>query len=114
MEVMVALAIMAVALVAVFQVYSIGLRSAKKADDYTKAVLYARAALDEAYAIPDPSEAAGTKEMEKLYSIKTEVVLKSSSEDNKTKLYEIQVTVAWPPSGSLIIKGLRSFNESKG
>ena len=114
MEVMVALAIMAVALVSVFQIYSVGLRSAKKADDYTKAVLYARSALDEAYAITDPSEASGSREMEKTYKVTTDVVLKSTSEDEKTKLYEIQVTVAWPPSGSLSIKGLRSVNEIQG
>jgi len=37
MEVMVALAIMSVSVVAVFQLYSLALRSVKKADDYTSA-----------------------------------------------------------------------------
>jgi Tfp pilus assembly protein PilV len=108
MEVMVALAIMSVSVVAVFQLYSLALRSTKKADDYTKALLYARSMLDEAYSLSDPAEASGSKEMEKIYTARTEVSLMSASEDNKAKLYEIMVTVSWPPSGSLRIKGLRS------
>jgi Tfp pilus assembly protein PilV len=108
MEVMVAMAIMSVAVVAVFQMYSLGLRSVKKADDYTKALLYARSMLDEAYALPDPAEAAGSKEIDKTYKVTRDVVLTSASENNKTKLYEITVTVSWAPSGSLRIKGLRS------
>ena len=108
MEVMVALAIMSVSLVAVFQLYSLGLRSAKKADDYTYAVLYAGSLMDEAYALPDPASASGAKELRQGYKATRDVVLKSSSDDGKTKLYEITVTVTWPPSGSLKIKGLRS------
>ena len=110
MEVMVALAIMSVALVAVFQLYSLGLRSATKADDYTNAVLYAGSMMDEAYAVPDPVSASGSKELRQRYKATRDVVLKSSSEDGKTKLYEITVTVTWPPSGRLKIKGLRSVH----
>jgi len=109
MEVMVALAIMSISLVAIFQLYSIALRSIKKADDYTNAVLYARSMMDEAYALADPAEAATSKEMGEAYKVIREVVLQTSSEDGKTKLYQITVTVTWPPSGSLKIKGLRSM-----
>lgn len=111
MEVMVALAIMSVSLVAIFQLYSLALRSIKKADDYTHAVLYARSMMDEAYALADPAEAATSKEMGGMFKGLREVVLQSSSEDGKTKLYQITVTVTWPPSGSLKIKGLRSIYE---
>ena len=113
MEVMVALAIMSISLVAIFQLYSIALRSIKKADDYTNAVLYARSMMDEAYALADLAEAATSKEMGKAYKVIREVVLQSSSEDGKTKLYQITVTVTWPPSGSLKIKGLRSMYETQ-
>lgn len=108
MEVMVALAIMAVAVVAVFQLYSRALRSTKQAEDYTKAIFYARSMLDEAYSVSDPAEAAGSKEFDKYYTVRREVSVKSESEDKKAKLYEIIVTVTWPPSGNLRIKGLRS------
>jgi Tfp pilus assembly protein PilV len=113
MEVMVALAIMSVSLVAVFQLYSLALRSIKKADDYTHAVLYARSTMDEAYAIADPTEASGSKEIGGAYKVARDVTLLSSSEDGKTKLYEITVTVSWSPSGNFRIKGLRCINESK-
>jgi Tfp pilus assembly protein PilV len=113
MEVMVALAIMSVSLVAVFQLYSLALRSIKKADDYTNAVLYARSTMDEAYAIADPAEASGAKDIGEAFKVTKDVVLLSSSEDGKTKLYEITVTVSWSPSGNLKIKGLRCIIESK-
>jgi len=108
MEVMVAMAIMSVAVVALFQLYSGALRSTKQAEDYTKAIFYARSMLDEAYSVSDPSETSGSREFEKYYAVSREVVIKSESEDKKSKLYEIIVTVTWPPSGNLKIKGLRS------
>ncbi|MBI5847566.1 MAG: prepilin-type N-terminal cleavage/methylation domain-containing protein [Nitrospirae bacterium] len=114
MEVMVALAIMAVAVVAVFQLYSRALRSTKKAEDITKAIFYARSMLDEAYSFSDLSDASGSKEYEKYYTVSRQVVIKSESEDKKAKLYEIVVTVTWPPSGNLTIKGLRSVYAPEG
>ena len=108
MEVMVAMAIMAVAVVAVFQLYSRALRSTKKAEDYTKAIFYARSFLDEAYSVSDPTETSGSKEFEKYFTVSRQVVIQAESEDRKAKLYEIIVTVTWPPSGNLKIKGLRS------
>ena len=113
MEVMVALAIMSVSLVAVFQLYSLSLRSIKKADNYTNAVLYARSAMDEAYALPDPAGAAGSEDIGGEYKVARDVALLSSSEDGKTKLYEITVTVSWPPSGNFRIKGRRCVYESE-
>ncbi|MBI5075233.1 MAG: prepilin-type N-terminal cleavage/methylation domain-containing protein [Nitrospirae bacterium] len=108
MEVMVALAIMAVAVVAMFQLYSRALRSTKQAEDYTRAIFYGRSMLDEAYSVPDPSEISGSKEYEKYYTVTRQAVIRSESEDTKAKLYEIMVTVTWPPSGNLTMKGLRS------
>jgi Tfp pilus assembly protein PilV len=108
MEVMVAMAIMAVAVVAIFQLYSRALRSTKKAEDVTKAIFYARSMLDEGYSLADLSDASGSKEFEKYYTVSRQVAVKSESEDKKSKLYEIVVTVTWPPSGKLSIKGLRS------
>jgi len=113
MEVMVALAIMSVSLVAVFQLYSLALRSIKKADDYTHAVLYARSMMDEVYALSDPTEGAGSKDLGEPYKGTRDVILLSSSEDGKAKLYEITVTVTWPPTGSFKVKGLRSTYETE-
>jgi Tfp pilus assembly protein PilV len=50
---MVALAILGVAIVAVFQLFSLSLRSTRKAEDYTKALFYARSLPDESYSLPN-------------------------------------------------------------
>lgn len=109
---MVALAILGVTLVALFQLFSLTLRSTRKADDYTNALIYARSMLDEAYSTPDPAE---TESLEFVNPFKAskEVVLRSSSKDEKMKLYEIRVTVTWPPSGSLSLDGLRTVSETE-
>lgn len=110
LEVMVALAILGTALVAIFQLFSVNLRSTQKAEDYTKAIFYARAMMDEAYSFVDPSDESASEEYEKKYKVTREVSLHSESEDGKVKLYDITVTVSWPPSGKFSVKGLRTVN----
>lgn len=113
LEVMVALAILGIALVAIFQSFSLNLRSTLKAEDYSKAIFYARSMLDEAYSLVDPSDAADSKEYENRYEVTRQVGLKSESEDGKIKLYEITVAVFWPPSGNFRISGLRTVYAPK-
>lgn len=110
---MVALAILGVAVVAIFQLFSITLRSTKQAEDYTKALFYARSMLDEAYAVPDPRKESGALDFEGGFEGARQVALKSSSEDGSVKLYEITVTVTWPPKGNLKISGLRTVYEAQ-
>lgn len=108
LEVMVALAILGTALVAIFQLFSLNLRSTQKAEDYSKAIFYARSMLDEAYIFIDPADASDSKEYENKYEVTRKVSLKSESEDGNIKLYEINVAVTWPPSGNFRISGLRT------
>jgi len=110
---MVALAILGMALVAVFQLFSMTLRNTKKADNYTRALFYARSLLDEAYSFPDPETESGSLEFEEGFDGRREISLVSASEDETVKLYEISVTVTWPPSGSLTMKGLRAVHEAE-
>ncbi len=112
---MVALAILGVAVVAVFQLFSISLRSTKKAEDYTKALFYARTLLDEAYSLPDLSRDPEKSDIEFKDGFEgtRRIVLKSSPDDDHLKLYEITVTVTWPPKGSLAISGLRTAYEAQ-
>ncbi len=105
---MVALAILATALVAVFQLFSMTLRSSLNAEKYTKAVFYARSMLDESYTLPDIEKDSLSLTFDGDFRGKREVTVRSSSEDERVKLYEITVTVTWPPSGSLRMKGLRA------
>lgn len=113
LEVMIALAILGTAVVAIFQLFSLNLRSTQRAEDYTKAIFYARSMLDEAYIFVDPSDESASEEYEDKYSVKRDVSLKSESDDGKTKVYDITVTVNWPPSGEFILKGLRTVYESQ-
>lgn len=108
---MVALAILGMALVAIFQLFSISLRSTKKAEDYTKALFYARSMIDETYILADPAESAGSLTFKEDFKGARDVTLVAADEDEKSKLYEITVTVTWPPSGSLTLKTLRTVYE---
>ena len=112
LEVMVALAILGLALVAIFQVFSLNLRNTRKAEDYTKAIFYARSMMDEAFTFVDPSGESKSEEFEERYAVKRDVSVKSESDDGKLKLYEITVAVTWP-SGSFSMKELRSVYETK-
>jgi type II secretion system protein I len=112
LEVMVALAILGVAVVAVFQLFSITLRATKKADDYTKAIFYARSVLDQAYALPEMENGSDITDFDDGFKANRVITDVSSSDDDKAKLYEITVTVTWPPSNSLTIRGLRNFYET--
>ena len=113
LEVMVALAILGIAVVAIFQLFSINLRSTQKADDYTKAIFYARSMLDEAYSLVDPSDASASEEYEKKFKVTREVSVASESENGEVKEYEVTVTVTWPPAGNFRIKGLRTVYAKK-
>lgn len=113
LEVMVALAILGIALVTIFQLFSLNLRSTKKAEDYTKAIFYARSMMDEAFIFVDPSGESKSEDFEDRYTVKRDISVKSESDDGKAKVYEIAVTVSWPPSGSFSMKELRSVYESK-
>jgi general secretion pathway protein I len=113
LEVMVALAILGMALVAIFQLFSMSLRTTKKAEDYTKAIFYARSMMDEAFIFVDPSGESKSEEYEDRYEVKREVSVKSESDDGSVKVYEIAVTVTWPPSGNFSMKELRSVYEPK-
>jgi general secretion pathway protein I len=113
LEVMVALAILGIAVVAIFQLFSMHLRSTQKAEDYTKAIFYARSMMDEAFIFVDPSNESASEEFEKRYAARRDVSLTSESEDGAVKVYEIAVTVTWPPSGNFSIKELRTVNVSE-
>jgi len=113
LEVMVALAILGIALVAIFQLFSLNLRSTQKAEDYSKAIFYARSMLDEAYIFVDPADASDSKEYENKYGVTRKVSLKSESEDGDIKVYDITVEVVWPPSGNFRISALRAVYAKK-
>ena len=110
---MVALAILGVSVVAVFQLFSATLRISKKAENHTKAVIYGKSLMDGLYSVKDPKLETGPVTLEDGFTGSREVSVKYSSEDERVKLYEMVVTITWPPSGSFKIKGLRTVYETE-
>ncbi len=108
LEVLISLAILGVSVVSVFQLFSITLRSTKKAEDYTVALLYAQSLLDEAYSSGKPMDDPVTVRFGRGYQGSREVLLKAASEDGSIKMYEITASVSWQPSGNLRIRTLRT------
>lgn len=113
LEVMVALAILGVSVVAVFQLFSATLRISKKAENHTKAVIYAKSLMDGLFSVKDPTLETGPVTLENGFTGNREVTVKQTSEDEHAKLYEIVVTINWPPSGSFRIKALRTIYETQ-
>lgn len=109
LEVIIAFAIFGIALVTIFQLFSVSLRAVQKADDHARALIYSKSLLDEAYSSSDLTESSSSIEFEEYFEGSRMVTLKASSEDEKTKLYEITVTVTWPPSGAVRFSGLRTL-----
>lgn len=111
LEVMVSITILGIALVALFQLFSMNLRSVKKSEDYSRALIHARSIMDEAYAQPHPADGSESFDFEDGFKGYRTISLKSSEE--KIRIYEIIVIVSWPPSGTLELNGLRTFNETE-
>lgn len=111
LEVMVAISILSIALVALFQLFSMNLRSVKKSEDYSRALVYARSIMDEAYALPELTDSSESFDFEDGFKGIRTVNLKSS--DEKMKMYEITVSVSWPPAGALELKGLKAYYETE-
>ncbi len=113
LEVMVAVSVLAISIVLIFQIFSIGLRGTKKTESYTKALVIARALLDEALAVSDVEDADTTMEYEDGFSASRTVKKISSDEETNSRLYLITVRVKWPPSGMLEVSVKRSVYEKK-
>lgn len=111
LEVMVSISILGIALVTLFQLFSISLRSVKKSEDYSMALIHARSIMDEAYALPKLTAGSESFDFEDGFKGIRTVSLKPSEE--KIKVYEIIVTVSWPPSGKLELNGLKTFYETE-
>jgi Tfp pilus assembly protein PilV len=109
---MVALSILGIAVVALFQLFSLNLRSVKKSEDYSRALIHARSIMEQTYAMQKPPEISETFDFGDGFKGKRTVSLKSSDEE-KAKIYEINVTVSWPPKGILTLNGLKEYHAAE-
>ncbi len=107
MEVLVAMAIVAVAITVVIEVFSSSLRLAGKSQDYSRAAFYGRQLLEEVCLKKDIAEGAEEGVFEGDFSWRYEItpheVLLDQGEaktDFVLKTYNISVTVFWPDGES--------------
>jgi Tfp pilus assembly protein PilV len=110
LEATVAIAILAVGVVMVMQLFSGTLRTVRKSGDYSTALFYARSLMDEAYIKETPSEINGYFDLGDGFEGERAATAVSTSEEG-VALYGITVTVKWPPSESLSLRGARAFYE---
>lgn len=111
LEVLVALTILGIGVVSLIQLFSGSLGTVKKSEDYSKALIYARSLLDEAYSMPDLLDVEETFNFKEGFTA-TRSVRFVAAEKNAT-LYEISVVVRWLPSGFTELKGIRTIREKE-
>ena len=97
LEVLVALVLLSIALVAIFELFSTNLRGLAKSDDYSNAVIMAESKMREVLDDDNVAERAWTESTKDGYRIDTVV---SSTANDRTqnlqiKLLEINLTVFW-------------------
>lgn len=126
LEVIVALAILGVGVVALIELLSSSLRTVKKTEEYSRALLHARSVMDEAYASPDIEGLESSISFKDGMSAERTITKVSTMEGASSpagatlggpasvqaSLYEIRVSVRWGPSGMLELVGQRAVHES--
>jgi len=104
-EVMVTLAILGIALTVIIELFSGGLRLAKKSEDYSRAVFYGRQLLEELCLQNEISEKEETGEFEGDYTWKYQMkpvsVLIDEDDDRgfSLKVFNVKVVVFWHSGG---------------
>ncbi|MEW6068963.1 MAG: prepilin-type N-terminal cleavage/methylation domain-containing protein [Nitrospirota bacterium] len=105
-EVMVAIAILAIGIVTVMQLFSGGLRSGKAANDYTQAVIYAKGKMEEMLINPvsGSGESSEGSDFDNKNNFRWEAEIQDASETSQLtegtslKLLKIRVKVLWNES----------------
>ena len=110
LEVIVAIAILGIGLVALIQLYASSLRSVRRSEDYTMALAIARSTLDEVYAKPDRSNINYVFDYGN-YHIERKIEFLYNEED--MTLYQITVSATWPPKGKVELTGVRGYYDGK-
>ncbi len=110
-EVLIAMSILSISVVLILQLFSMGLRSTKKAEDYTTALVIARSLMNEALSAGSIEDAGMEEEYEGGYSAERTIEEVSQDEEGATRLYRITVIVRWPPSGRLKLTSMRAVHE---
>ena len=119
-ETLVAVAVLAISLVVVLQLFSGGLKSGKLSDEYTRGIFYAREKVEELLLSDKFEEGASEGEFEDGYRWEVEILrLEAGEEDEKLPFesFDIRVTVIWDTGGGdkhFEIATIRNVEKGKG
>lgn len=110
LEVIVALAILGIGIVSVMQLFSGSLRTTARASNYTSGLIHARSILDEALAAREIDTIVTDYNFDNDYTGEVEIQKVGGSEEDTWLLYQITVTVRWPPQGMTRLSSKRFFH----
>lgn len=103
-ENLVAITVLAISLVAVFQLFSGSLKSIKASDDYTRGIFHARELLEEVSLSEQISEGELKGKFDDGYRWKTEIRRREGVQGRQARsrleLFEIKVSVLWDSLGA--------------
>jgi len=115
LEVIAALFILSVGILAIAQLFSINLRSIGRSDRQSLASAYAHSLLEEAYASEGIDGLEGTYQLESGFEAARTVQQISAEElensEGAVSVYEIRVVIVWPPKGHLELAGKKMVYE---
>lgn len=97
LEVLVALSLLGIAVVAVMQLFSVDLRSISISEDYVSGVLAAQSKMQEVLSEEEITEKTWKGVMDKNYRFEVSISksLPERTEELEVRLYDIIVTVSW-------------------
>lgn len=119
-EVLVAVSVLAISLVVIFQLFSGGLKSRKLSEQYARGVFHAREKISEIMLSPDLSEGEIQGEFEDAYewqAVVTRVVSGDDEEELSVSLLNIKVRINWregEKEKSFVIDTLKAVEKEKG
>ena len=120
-EILVAVSVLAISLVVIFQLFSGGLKSRQLSEQYARGVFHAREKMAEILLIPDLSEGETQGEFEDAYEWQA-VITRVVSEEGEAKnlpvnLLNIRMRINWregEKKKSFVIDTLKAVEKEKG
>jgi general secretion pathway protein I len=119
-EILVAVSVLAISLVVIFQLFSGGLKSRKLSEYYTRGVFHAREKMAEILLTPDLSEGETQGEFEDAYewqAVITRVTPEEDQEKVPVELLNIAIHITWhegEKKKSFVIDTLKVAEKEKG
>jgi general secretion pathway protein I len=102
-EVLVAISVLAICLVVIFQLFSGGLKAGKLSDDYTRGIFHAREKMEENILLDILEEGTAEGAFEDGFQWRTDIARLEQREEEASRLpfdtFAITVEISWGPEG---------------